>query len=335
MGRNREIFLLAVAWLLVSTAGAALALVLAQSLTAAGLVLAVAVSLGAVYGVFTWWRYREIRRLSAYLSRVYSGGKPLDIRNNREGELSVLKNDLYKLTCVLTNQAEELYADRDYLAQALSNISHQLKTPLTSLFVMTDLLQNEALPPEKRREFVAGCNLQLERIQWLVTSLLTLSRIDARVIVFKQEPVPLDKLLHQAAQPLAAVLDAGERTLDINCPPELTWMGDYNWTLEALSNVIKNAAEHTPPGGRILVQAAENPLHIEITVTDSGPGIAQADLPHLFQRFYKGQNAHPGSVGIGLALAKTILQSQNGDILAENAPEGGARFIIKLYKQVV
>ena len=333
MTRNRELRFLAAAWLAVGALCVLLSLACspAAALAAGGTALA----LGLVYSVFTAWRYREIRRLSTYLSRVYSGGKPLDIRDNREGELSVLKNDLYKITCVLQRQAEQLYADKDYLAQALANISHQLKTPLTGLFVMNDLLRDEKLPPEKRREFLASSGEQLERIEWLVASLLTLSRIDADVITFKKEAVSISQLLAKAAEPLAAPMEAENIVLRNTCPPDIHWQGDGGWTAEALTNVLKNAVEYSPAGGTITVCVAENPLHTEIVVTDEGPGFAEEDLPFLFQRFYKGQKAQSGSVGIGLALAKTILQSQNGDIFACNAPEGGARFIIKLYKQTV
>lgn len=333
MTRNREIVLLAALWLLLSSVGVLLCW---RETAQAGLIaLGLALALGVVYAAFTGWRYRELRQLSTYLSLVYSGGKPLDIRDNREGELSILKNDLYKITCVLERQADQLYADKDYLAQALANISHQLKTPLTALFVMNDLLRDEGLPPAKRQEFLDSSGEQLERIQWLVASLLTLSRIDAAVITFKKEPIKLSALLAKAAEPLAVPMELAGVTLVIDCPAELSWQGDANWTAEALSNVLKNALEHSQAGGMIAVRAAENPLHTEITVTDSGSGIDEAELPFLFQRFYKGRQAQPGSVGIGLALAKTILQSQNGDITAGNAPEGGAQFVIKLYKQIV
>lgn len=333
MSRNKEIGLLVAAWSVIGGMGAVFCF--SQSVIAGVAALSMVGLLGACYGWFTWWRYREIRRLCVYLSRVYSGGKPMDIRDNREGELSALKNDLYKITCVLDNQAEQLYADKDYLAQALSNISHQLKTPLTGLFVMNDLLQDDSLPPEKRRQFLASCNEQLERIQWLVSSLLTLSRIDAEVIVFKKEELWLAPLLRRAAEPLTLAVEQADITLEIHCPEGLRWQGDSNWTLEAISNIIKNAVEHTPSGGRIVICAAENPLHTEITITDSGSGISEADLPFLFQRFYKGRDAASGSVGIGLALAKTIFQSQNGDVFAANVPDGGAQFTIKLYKQIV
>ena len=333
MTRNREIDWLVLAHLAVS--GVGIALGLSQSVAAGVVALMMSLALGAVYASFTAWRYRQIRQLSLYLSQVYSGGKPLDIRDNREGELSALKNDLYKITAVLERQAEQLYADKDYLTQALANISHQLKTPLTSLMMMNDFLRDEHLPAKKRQVFLDSSEEQLARIGWLVSALLTLSRIDAEVITFKKEKLLLQRLLERAAEPLLGMLTVKNVHLVVEGEDNLRWQGDGKWTAEALTNVLKNAVEYSPEGGTVTVKMTENPLHTEIVVTDEGEGIDEKDLPHLFERFYKGRQAQPGSVGIGLALAKTILQSQNGDIFARNAPEGGAQFVIKLYKQVI
>lgn len=297
--------------------------------------LALALILGEGFWLVTWWRYQQIRRLSSYLASVYSGGEALDIRDNREGELSILKNDIYKITRVLTRQAELLHQDKDYLAEALGNISHQLKTPLTSLYVMTDLLKAPGLPQEKRQEFLTRTTDQLDRIQWLVASLLKLSRIDAAVVTFKKEPVMITELLNRAVAPFEIPMEAKEIQLTKTGDAALCWTGDMSWTAEAVGNIIKNCVEHTPQGGSIWVDCVENPLHTEISITDNGPGIPPRDLPFLFQRFYKGENAGADSVGIGLAMAKTILQSQNADVFAENLPQGGAKFTIKLYKQVV
>lgn len=333
MLRGREGKLAAVHFAALSAAGTALCFAVAP---AAGWVcLVLCALLGAIFAAFTRRRYREIRRLSQYLASVYSGGKPLDIRDNREGELSILKNDLYKITCVLTRQAEQLHRDKDYLAEAMQNISHQLKTPLTSLFVMTDLLRSPDLPAARREAFWQSTDQSLERIQWLVGTLLKFSRLDAEAVAFAREELALADLLARAAAPLRPLLAGRRLSLSIDCPPDLTWRGDREWTAEALGNLLKNCAEHTPPGGSVWVRCSENPLHTEIAICDSGEGIDPGDLPHLFERFYKGKNAASDGVGIGLAMAKTILQSQNADVSARNRPEGGAEFSVKLYKQIV
>lgn len=333
MLRGREGKLAAVHFAALSAAGTALCFAVAPA--AGWICLSLCALLGAIFAAFTRRRYREIRRLSQYLASVYSGGKPLDIRDNREGELSILKNDLYKITCVLTRQAEQLHRDKDYLAEAMQNISHQLKTPLTSLFVMTELLRSPDLPADRREEFWQSTGQSLERIQWLVGTLLKFSRLDAEAVAFAREELSLADLLARAAAPLRPLLEGRRLSLSIDCPPALTWRGDGEWTAEALGNLLKNCAEHTPPGGDIRVRCSENPLHTEIAICDSGEGIDPGDLPHLFERFYKGKNAASDGVGIGLAMAKTILQSQNADVSARNRPEGGAEFSVKLYKQIV
>ena len=182
MLRGREGKLATVHFAALSAAGTALCFAVAPA--AGWICLSLCALLGAIFAAFTRRRYREIRRLSQYLASVYSGGKPLDIRDNREGELSILKNDLYKITCVLTRQAEQLHRDKDYLAEAMQNISHQLKTPLTSLFVMTELLRSPDLPADRREEFWQSTGQSLERIQWLVGTLLKFSRLDAEAVAF-------------------------------------------------------------------------------------------------------------------------------------------------------
>lgn len=331
--RNRELWWMSLFFLLVSALG--VGAVFSVSVKGGWLCLLAVVLLGAGFAVFTGGRYRQLRRLSAYLAEVYSGGQPMDIRDSREGELSVLKDDLYKITCVLSQQARLLKKDKQELAQSLENISHQLKTPLTSLYVMTDLMAADDLPAEKRREFLTRTTEQLDRIQWLVTSLLKMSRIDANAVLFKKEPMNINHLIEKAASPLLIPMEVQEIDFQVDCPDEVLWRGDLDWTSEALGNVLKNCVEHTPYGGRIVVECCESPLHIQLTVTDSGCGIPQKDLPHLFERFYKGENSAPDSVGIGLAMAKMILQNQNADVFASNSQGAGACFTIKLYKQLI
>lgn len=285
---------------------------------------------------YTICRYRELAKLVSYLESMRTGHFPLDIRDNREGELSILKNDIYKLTLTLSEQSELLRKDKKYLADALADISHQLKTPLTSITIMTDLLSAGNLSPEKRTEFTANIAAQLERIEWLITSLLKLSRIDAGAVTFRSEQIPAAELVRRAAEPLLVPMELRSQSLEVEGAPETTVTGDLNWTTEALSNILKNCVEHTPEGGTISIRYAENPLHTEIVVEDNGCGIDPHDLPHIFERFYRGQNASPDSVGIGLAMARTILLNQDADVSAENrSPEPGARFTLRFFKQIV
>ncbi len=284
---------------------------------------------------FTHRRYKNIRLLSEYLASVYAGRQQLDIRDNEEGELSILKNDIYKVTLTLYEQSELLKKDKTYLSETLSNISHQLKTPLTSMFVMTDLLSNPDLPQDKKEEFLSKITNQLKRIEWLVASLLKLSKIDAQTVQFKRENIRLRNLIEKAVEPLLIPIEIKEQKLEIACREDIFITADFNWTAEAVLNIVKNCIEHTGSGGTISINCLQNPLYAELIITDNGEGIAPEDKPHIFERFYKGMNAGPDSIGIGLAMSKTILNSQNGNVEIDPAWENGTKFRIRFYRQVV
>ncbi|EJL22802.1 sensor histidine kinase KdpD [Brevibacillus sp. BC25] len=285
--------------------------------------------------LFTRKRYQDISKLAYYLASVYSGQPTMDIRDNVEGELSILKNDIYKVTLTLSEQSTLLKKDKQYLADTLSNISHQLKTPLASMFVMADLLNNPSLPPDKRDEFLGKIINQLKRIEWLVTSLLKLSKIEVQSVIFKKEFVSVKKMINKALEPLLVPMELKNQELSFSCKEDLFVYGDENWTVEAILNVIKNGIEHTPVGGRITISYEETALYTQIVIADSGKGISPEDAPHIFERFYKGKNAGADSIGIGLAMSKTILQSQNADVFMESQIGVGTTFKIKFYKQMI
>lgn len=334
MLRNREIqkMLLAMGAISLVAAGITAAAIPGS---AAALVLLTAVLLIGCSLLFTKWRYQEIARLSGYLRRISSGDYSLDVRDNYEGELSILKNDIYKVTLMLSEHKALLQQDKNRLTDALSDISHQLKTPLTSMMMLADLLTDAKLPDDKRAEFTRSLRIQLERMEWLVSSLLKLSKIDAGTVSFKKEPIVVRNLIDRALEPLFIIIDIKEQMVDINGDDGVTLIGDFNWTAEALINILKNCVEHTPQAGWISLSFSENALFTEITITDSGPGIAKEDIPNIFKRFFKGKNAAEGSIGIGLAMAHSIITSQNGDIEVQSEPDKGTRFRIRFYKQIV
>lgn len=279
----------------------------------------------------TWSRYKKLQELGEYLASVYAGGELLDIRDNREGELSLLKNDLHKITVTLRQQSAQLAHDKEFLQQLLDNISHQLRTPLTGMLVMADLLARPDLPLEKRQEFTGQLTAQLERMQWLLERLLTLSRLDAGCLELERKAVSLPSLLDRATAPVRVALELRGQTLKVECPQDLLWEGDEKWTAEAVTNLVKNASEHSPEGGLVKISVSKDVLNLWITVEDNGPGIPELDMPYLFRRFYRGSNAAPGSAGIGLALAAELVRAQGGSVVAENQTPGpGARFILKL-----
>ena len=287
-----------------------------------------------IFFFFTYRRYQNIRQLSDYLVAVYTGNQPLDIRDNVEGELSILKNDIYKVTHILKEQKEQLKQDKQYLEELLSNISHQLKTPLTSMFMMTDLLKDQKVPQDKQEEFLENIINQLKRMEWLVSSLLKLSRMDAGTITFQKNQVYVNDIVKKALEPLQIPMELKHQTVKITGAKSVAIIGDFEWTVEAFSNVLKNCMEHTAMDGTIWIKMKETPLHTEVIIEDNGNGVDPDDIPYLFDRFYKGKNATASSVGIGLALTKTILQSQNAEITVERKNRG-TRFNITFYKQVV
>lgn len=328
--RNREVRLYVLAMLAVG--GAVTAAVFCWAPEAVPAFLCGYGLLCAISFCFTWYRYREIHQLTEYLRRVAAGDFTLEIRNNREGELSLLRTELYKVVLRLSEQRDQTAAERQALVDAISNISHQLKTPITSMVVMTDLLRSEDLEPAKRQAFTRSINTQLQRIEWLVSSLLKLAKLDAGVITFRRQPVEVEALLHAALAPIQIPLDVKDITVELNIQAEEPLCCDKQWTAEALVNVLKNCMEHTPEGGTIRIDVQENPLYTQMVILDSGPGIQRRDLPHIFQRFYRGSDAAEGSVGIGLAMARSFLDGQNADITA--APGPGGHFIIRFYKQL-
>jgi signal transduction histidine kinase len=278
--------------------------------------------------------FAQVAGLSAYLRQIEGGDYALDVRDNGEGSFSLLKNDLYKVTVRLREQAELLQKDKTALSNLIADISHQIKTPLTSLGVLADLLAEDP-PEEDRRAFVERLRAQLWRIQWLVAALLKLARLDAGTAAFKSEPVALRDLVRHALEPLQIPLEIKKQHLEVHGDDHASFTGDLNWSAEALTNVVKNCVEHTPEGGKIEITYAANALYAEIIVRDDGEGITSTDLPNIFNRFYLGANAGENSVGIGLALAKAIFNAQGGDITVHSQRGMGTSFEIRLFRGVV
>lgn len=298
------------------------------------LVISICAVFDAIFFMYVRQRYIEIKNLSSYLMQVYTGHTIMDIRDNQEGELSVLKNDLYKVTQTLQNQAELLLKDKTFLADSLSDISHQLKTPLTSMTILCDLLSEENLPLEKRQIFTQQLYTQLDRMQWLIVSLLKLSRIDAKAVTFKEDTVKLKDLITCCIQPFSIMMELKEIIFMNEINDEITCIGDENWLLEAFSNILKNAVEHSFKKGTIKVSCLDNPLHTKIIIANNGLEIDEYDQIHLFDRFYKGKQATPDSIGIGLALSKTIIQHSHGQITCESNDQE-TKFIITFFKHVI
>ena len=297
------------------------------------MLLLLGVLLTVIFTITTKKRYDAIGALSSYLEKVLAGNEVPSLIDQEEGETSLLKTNIYKTTSTLKHQKELLAKDKVALSNAIADISHQLKTPLTSMIVMNDLLKTED-DRDKRAEFLKTQSNQLDRMNWLIQTLLKLSKIDAGTITMKPDAVNADALWDEIIKPFEIQMDLKNIKLSRNIP-ELSIKCDKNWTIEAVQNIVKNCIEHMENGGMLHVSANETNIFSEIVIEDNGCGIADEDLPHIFERFYKGKNAGKDSVGIGLALAKTIMTSQHGDILVDSEQGEGTRFTVRFYKTII
>lgn len=300
--------------------------------------IAVLLAAGALYAVVYFAarrRYRLMGELADELDRIMHGQESFDLDKFSEGELSILQSELSKLMVTLRAQSDTLRADKVYLADSLADISHQLKTPLTSMNLAAAMLSEPEVPEARRRELSRDIQRQLTRLEWLVSALLKISRLDAGTAELSESEFTAGELLDAAAQPLLIALELRDVALRREIAGDETIRADLAWCAEAVGNILKNCMEHTPPGGHITVTARENAIYTQLTIQDTGPGIDPEDLPHIFERFYRGRNADAQSAGIGLALARTIIQSSGGTIKADTAPEGGARFVVRFYKGTV
>ena len=350
--RNRELFRTVLAAALVSCTAVGVAAV-SWGPSATLLVGVACTALVTVFLVATLARYRALARLAAQVDDVLHGQRDVSFERMHEGELALLASELDKMRNRLTLAAEDLEHERNALADALADISHQLKTPLTSLSLMTVLVRGR-LSDEGGHEAEVARLRDMERledrVEWLVASLLKLARIDAGAVRLTRQRVSAPELVAQAAAPLDVTFDLAGVELVRDVQPDSGFDGDLSWTAEALENVLKNCLEHTPAGGRVTVSAREDALACRIRVEDTGPGIAEKDLPHVFERFYRGgerdpraqasSEVNPTGVGIGLALAQSLVSAQGGSVRASNVcdAEGrvcGAAFDIVFFKAVV
>ncbi len=302
----------------------------------AGIVASVtAAALLVTAAVWSGKRHREIEKLIEYLDQVLHDDGALMDFGNEEGELRVLKSEIYKMTIRLREQADALKKDKVFLADSIADISHQLRTPLTSMSLALSLLSWEECPPDRRQALLRELTMLLHRMDSLISVLLKISKLDAGTAEFQSEQVPVRQVLAEAAELVAIPMELRGQTLRICGDREAAFCGDAMWTVEALGNILKNCMEHMEENGVMTIQVTENALFTELVIQDDGTGIDPADLPHVFERFYRGKNADSGSFGIGLALSRMIISRQNGTIKVGNRRQGGTQFTIRFYKGTV
>ncbi len=297
------------------------------------LMTAVCAILITIFCISSYRRYAKISALAADIDKILHGDSAMPINKYSEGELAILQSEVSKMTVRLREQQQSLREDKMYLADSLADISHQIRTPLTSINLLVSFLSDPNITDERRQHVIHELYGLLGRIDWLITALLKISKLDAGTVGFKSEHISYKELIDKSVAPVLVAMEIREQTLEIKAEGE--FCGDIAWTSEAIINIVKNCMEHTPDGGLVKIQAQDNALYGEIIITDNGSGISSEDLPHIFERFYKGENSNSSSFGIGLALSRMIITAQNGTVKAENNDDKGARFIIKFYKGTV
>lgn len=321
---------LTISAVLILTGGTALYFI---NKTAAAIFIFCTAAISAVYLIYTAKRLKEIEKLNNYLSTVFSGNFDLKISDNMEGELSILENNIFKIVSILKTKNEALEKEKIYLADSMADISHQLKTPLTSMTVMTDLL-NESDDTESQKKFACIIETQLDKMKWLISNLLKVSRLDADAVEFKKEPFSAKKALNESLHPFLVTLDLKSIEV-INEVEDFEIKGDETWSTEAFGNIIKNCIEHTDKGGKIKLYSKATNIYSSIFIEDTGRGIAPEDIEHIFERFYHGKNSSADSVGIGLSLAKTVFEKEMGRIFVESEVGVGSKFEIRFFKTII
>ena len=271
----------------------------------------------------------RIQSLTDYLKQINAGSYPLRPYKT-EDSFSLLEDEIYKTIVMLRESQKKAIDTKENLAKNMADISHQLKTPLTSLSLTAELLYQQ-IEKTKEKQIVEQILSQTEHLRLLVTALLNLSRIDAGVLQLEQKEIPIEELLSCAAEPILPLLKEKQQKLQIQNCSEYSFLCDIGWTAEGISNILKNCCEHSPEFSTISITAFQNPIYTEIQIEDEGEGLDAEELSSIFQRFYKGKHSKKDSIGIGLALAKSIVERQNGEIFAENCRDKGARFRIRFY----
>ncbi len=280
-----------------------------------------------------YWRHKmkEAEKgtaaLSGYLDRIMEGQYDTLMK---EDTGSALGDSIYKAVVLLREEREQAQRAKKNLADNMADLSHQLKTPAASIGLTLSLLKKKAWDEETKQD-IGRMEGQVGRLQRLVGTMLTLSKLDAGVLELEEKAFDLEEMLVDAVQPFVRQLEEKGICFGIQGADGISLSGDFGWCSEALGNIIKNCMEHTPERGDISITCQDNPIYTEVVIQDSGGGFDEADLPHLFERFYRGAGSSKDSVGIGLALSKSIIEKENGTVTAENAKTGGARFCIKFY----
>lgn len=276
---------------------------------------------------------KKINEITKYIEEINRGNYKLNIEENTEDELSILKNELYKITIKLKEVAENSQKDKTTLKDSLSDISHQIKTPITSILIMLDnILSDENMPEDIKKDFIKDIKRKIINIKFLVESILKLSKIDSNSIKFIKKEVFIKDIINEAVKNVSMLSELKNIEIIVSGDDSIKTICDLKWQVEAITNILKNCIEHSYENRKIYINYNQNNMYTELKIEDNGTGIDAKDLPHIFERFYKGKNSSSDSVGIGLALSKSIIESNNGYIQVDSKLNKGTTFIIKYLK---
>lgn len=276
---------------------------------------------------------KKIKEITKMISKINNRQFDIDINDFNEGELSILKNEISKTTTMLRQVADNSVKDKLNLKDSLDDISHQLKTPLTSITIMIDnILDNPDMDEKTRKKFLINIKREILNINFLVMSLLKLSKFDANVVKFNKESVYLKDIIIESIKNVSMIKELKNITIKVSGDDNIKLLCDFKWQVESITNILKNSIEHTSEYGTVEVNYSENKLYTRILIKDNGKGIDSGDLPHIFDRFYKGENGSDDSFGIGLSLSKTIIEKEGGSITVKSTPNIGTIFTIKYLK---
>lgn len=297
------------------------------------LILILSILLLFIFLIYNNSKNKELQKITRYIEELNKRNYKLDIEDNSEDELSILKNEIYKTTVMLKESAENSLEDKVKLKDSLSDISHQLKTPITSITIMLDnILENPDMQNDLKMEFIKDIKRQIININFLISSLLKLSKLDACSVNFINKNEYLNNIFLESIKNVSALCDLKNVKINLNGDINSKINCDFNWQVEAITNILKNCVEHSNENSKIDIFYEENKMYYKIEIKDYGSGIDKEELPHIFERFYKGKNSSSESVGIGLALAKSIIEKNNGYIIVESELYKGTIFTIKYFK---
>ena len=276
---------------------------------------------------------KKIKEITNLIEQINRKNYYLNIDNNTEDELSILKNEIYKTTIMLKEEAYNSNKDKDNIKKSIEDISHQLKTPLTSISIMLDnIIDDPDMEANVRSDFINDINREINNINFLVKSLLKLSRFDINAVNYNNDFNNIKLIVNKVVNNVSTLSDLKNIKVNINIQDDFNIYCDFNWQVEALTNIVKNSIEHSFKDKNIIINASDEKLYSKIEITNYGIGINDKDIKHIFDRFYKGENSNEDSFGIGLSLAKTIIEKNNGKISVLSKKNDKTTFTIKYYK---